>query len=66
MKIEPEAKSLIGPSVYPTLLKLGTIQFFFPFQQKKGAVVTFSPYFTYYKHYFSLLYTITLCSSKLI
>lgn len=29
MKTEPEAESLIGPSVSPALLKLGTIQCFF-------------------------------------
>lgn len=44
MKIEPEAKSLIGPSVYPTLLKLGTIQsFFFSFSEKKVLLFHFLP-----------------------
>lgn len=51
MKIEPEAGSLIGPSVSPAQLKLGTIQWVF--FGRESSVVMSSSYFAHYKHCFS-------------
>lgn len=50
MKIEPEAGSLIGPSVSPAQLKLGTIQWVF-FGRESSVVMSSS----YFAHYISIV-----------